>query len=211
MLLLDFERVERIREALLQNYPKSEAKSELRFKNHFELLVSVVLSAQCTDKRVNLITPELFRKFPTPEKMAKASVDEVKELIKSCNLFQNKSKYLVNLSQQLLENFDGKVPLNREDLKSLSGVGQKTANVVLIEGKGENVMAVDTHVFRVAHRLELSDSKTANGTEKDLSAIFKTDLAQLHQAMVLFGRYICRAKDPNCQNCFLSEICTSKT
>jgi endonuclease-3 len=209
-LLLEFERVERIRKSLLSKYPPEVAKSELNFRNNFELLVSVVLSAQCTDKRVNIITPELFKKFPTPQKMAQADLSEVKSLISSCNLFQNKAKYLINLSNQLLENFNGKVPLNQKNLMSLSGVGQKTANVVLIEGGGANLMAVDTHVFRVSHRLELSSAKTAEKTEKELSEIFRTDLGQLHQAMVLFGRYICKAKEPLCLNCPLSEVCNFK-
>jgi endonuclease-3 len=204
-LLLDFERVERIRHSLLQKYPDS--RTELRFESHFQLLVSVVLSAQCTDKRVNLITPKLFENFPTPQKMAEAQYDEVRELIKSCNLFQNKAKYLISLSQQLLENFGGDVPLEAKKLQSLSGVGQKTANVVLIEAKGENLMAVDTHVFRVAHRLGLSSAKTPTATERDLTEIFRTDLGSLHQAMVLFGRYHCTAKNPKCSDCFISSDC----
>jgi endonuclease-3 len=179
------ERVEEIRKRLLEKFPNS--KTELRYETNFQLLVSVVLSAQCTDKRVNLITPHLFKKFPTPEKLSKASLDEVQNLISSCNLFQNKSKYLISLSKKLLEDFDGVVPLDAKALQTLSGVGQKTANVVLIEN-GENLMAVDTHVFRVSHRLGLAFSKSATATEKELSETFVTDLAQLHQAMVLFGR-----------------------
>ncbi|EJF06271.1 endonuclease III [Thiovulum sp. ES] len=206
-MLIDFERVEKIKKTLLEKYPHNIAKSELNFQNNFQLIVAVVLSAQCTDKRVNLITPQLFQKFPTPQKMAKADFSEVRSLISSCNLFQNKSKYLINLSNQLLENFSGEVPLNQKDLMSLSGVGQKTANVVLIEGGGANLMAVDTHVFRVSHRLELSSAKTPEKTESDLSELFRTDLGQLHQAFVLFGRYICKAREPDCGNCFFSDLC----
>jgi endonuclease-3 len=206
-LLLDFERVEKIKKTLLEKYPQNIAKSELNFQNNFQLIVAVVLSAQCTDKRVNLITPQLFQKFPTPQKMAKADFSEIRSLISSCNLFQNKAKYLINLSNQLLENFDGEVPLNQKDLMSLSGVGQKTANVVLIEGGGANLMAVDTHVFRVSHRLELSSAKTPEKTESDLTKLFRTDLGQLHQAFVLFGRYICKAREPDCRNCFFSDLC----
>ena len=198
-------RVELIKNKLLDKF--QDAKSELQFKNNFELLVSVVLSAQCTDKRVNEITPILFDKFPSPQSMAVAKYDEVKAIIKSCNFFQNKAKYLIQLSKQLVAEFDGKVPLNSKELQTLSGVGQKTANVVLIEANGENVMAVDTHVFRVTHRLELSSAKTPKETEKDLTEIFKEDLGKLHQAFVLFGRYYCTAKNPKCQNCILSEEC----
>lgn len=201
-------RVEKVREKLLSKFPK--AKTELKFRNNFELLVSVVLSAQCTDKRVNMITPNLFKRFPTPEAMAQANYDEVKSLISSCNLFQNKAKYLIKLSQQLIENFHGEVPLNSKALQTLAGVGQKTANVVLIEAKGENLMAVDTHVFRVSHRLGLSNAKTPEATERDLTKIFQKDLGELHQAMVLFGRYHCKAINPECNNCILLDECLWK-
>jgi len=198
-------RIDNIKEKLLDKFQKAE--TELKFKNHFELLVSVVLSAQCTDKRVNIITPKLFQNFPNPQQMSKAKYEEVENLIKSCNLYRNKTKYLINLAKQILENFDGEVPLNAKNLQTLSGVGQKTANVVLIEAKGENLMAVDTHVFRVAHRLGLTDAKTPMATEKDLTNMFKTDLGYLHQAMVLFGRYYCKAKNPKCENCILKNEC----
>ena len=200
-------RVKSIKDKLLSKF--KQAETELNFKNHFELLVSVVLSAQCTDKRVNIITQKLFERFPTPQDLSKAKFEDVEYLVKSCNLFRNKTKYLINLSKQILENFGGEVPLNSKDLQTLFGVGQKTANVVLIEAKGENLMAVDTHVFRVSHRLGLSDSKTATATEKDLTQIFKTDLAYLHQAMVLFGRYHCKAKNPECLNCILEDECSN--
>lgn len=199
-------RVEKIREKLLSKFPK--AVSELKFRDNFELLVSVVLSAQCTDKRVNMITPNLFKRFPNPEAMSKAEYDEVRSLISSCNLFQNKAKYLINLSQQLLDNFNREVPMSAKELQTLSGVGQKTANVVLIEAKGENLMAVDTHVFRVSHRLGLSVAKTPTATEKDLTQLFKKDLGELHQAMVLFGRYHCKAINPECENCTLLDECS---
>ena len=198
-------RIDSIKNKLLLKF--KNAKTELNFKNHFELLVSVVLSAQCTDKRVNIITPNLFKKFPNPKKMSQAQFYEVENLIKSCNLYKNKTKYLIHLSKQLLENFNGNIPLNVKELQTLSGVGQKTANVVLIEANGENLMAVDTHVFRVSHRLGLTNAKTAIGTEKDLTEIFKTDLGYLHQAIVLFGRYHCKAKNPECKDCILESEC----
>jgi len=205
--LLDNGRCEEIKTLFLQHYPDS--KTELNFRNPFELLVSVVLSAQCTDKRVNIITPQLFREFPTPSDMQRASTEDLHRLIGSCSFYQNKAKYLQNLSKQLIEDFSGEVPLDRELLQKLSGVGRKTANVVLIELKGSNFMAVDTHVFRTSHRLGLSYAKNVDKTEKDLENCFKTDLARLHQAMVLFGRYICKAKNPECDNCFLYRVCES--
>ena len=199
-------RIEQIKVKLLEKY--NNAKSELKFKNNFELIVAVVLSAQCTDKRVNQITPKLFQKFDTAEKLSKTNIDEVIELIKSCNFFHNKAKYLIGLAKKIVNEFNSEVPLNFKDLISLSGVGQKTANVVLIEALGKNVMAVDTHVFRVAHRLNLTTAKTTKKVEEDLTKLFKTDLNKLHQAMVLFGRYYCKAKDPQCSNCILKEECS---
>jgi len=201
-------RIERIRTKLLNKF--QNAKTELIFSNNFELLVSVVLSAQCTDKRVNLITPNLFKSLSNPEIMAKSELSEIENLIKSCNIFRNKAKYLKKLSQQLLDNFDGQVPLDSEQLQTLSGVGQKTANVVLIESSNANLMAVDTHVFRVAHRLGLTKGKTPKVVEKDLSNTFKTNLGYLHQAFVLFGRYTCKAKNPKCSDCILKSECGYK-
>ncbi len=204
MNLFDFN-IEIIREKLFQMFPNP--KTELLFNNNFELLVSVVLSAQCTDKRVNLITPKLFNRFPDSKHLSKASVDEVEYLIGSCNLYKNKSKYLIELAKQLEEKFNGEVPLNSESLKSLSGVGQKTANVILIESIGANIMAVDTHVFRVAHRLGLSNKQNVNNVEKDLTLLFQKDLGKLHGSMVLFGRYICKAQKPECGKCLLINEC----
>lgn len=186
-------------------------KTELQYKNIYELLVCVMLSAQCTDKRVNLVTPALFAKYPTPELLAKADLADVKELIKSISYFNTKAANLIKMANQVMEKFDGKIPSTQEDLKSLSGVGQKTANVVLIEYFEANYMAVDTHVFRTSHRLGLSKAKTALATEEDLTKGFKTDLSILHQAFVLFGRYICKAIKPECQNCFVQEFCISKS
>jgi len=200
--------IEEIKQILLEHYPNS--KTELNYKNLYELLVSVVLSAQCTDKRVNQITPALFKKYPDIESLATASLDDLKEIIKSCSYFNNKAKNLIKMARGVIENFNGEIPLNRKDLMSLAGVGQKTANVVLIEYMGENFMAVDTHVFRVSHRLGLSDAKSAIKTEEELSEKFKTDLSKLHQAMVLFGRYICKAKAPECNRCFLAQYCKNK-
>ncbi len=201
--------IEEIKRRLLAHYPK--AVTELRYRNLYELLVAVMLSAQCTDKRVNLITPALFAKYPDIPSLANADLDEVKELIKSCSFFNNKAKNLIKMAQMVMERYDGEIPLNEKELVKLPGVGQKTAHVVMIEYAGANLMAVDTHVFRVAHRLGLSDASTPEGTEKDLVKKFKTDLHRIHQAMVLFGRYICTAKNPKCNTeCFLTDLCKSK-
>jgi len=200
--------IEEIKRRLLKHYP--EAKTELNYKNLYELLVSVMLSAQCTDKRVNIITPALFKRYPNITHLASADIDEVKEIIKSCSFYNNKAKNLIAMANKVLQSYDGKIPADEKELVKLPGVGQKTAHVVMIEYFNKNLMAVDTHVFRVAHRLRLSDAKTPEGVEKDLVEAFKTDLAALHQAMVLFGRYICTAKNPKCDKCFLYDLCDSK-
>jgi len=200
--------IEAIKQLLLEHYPDSV--TELHYRNLYELLVSVMLSAQCTDKRVNLITPALFEKYPDIPSLAQADVEEVKEYIKTCSFFNNKAKNLVAMARMVMEQYHAEIPLDEKELVKLPGVGQKTAHVVLIEYTGANLMAVDTHVFRVAHRLGLSDAPTVEGTERDLVRKFKTDLHRLHQAMVLFGRYICKAVKPECENCFLTEYCKSK-
>jgi endonuclease-3 len=195
-----------IKAKFLQNY--TNAVSELKYNSLYELLVAVMLSAQCTDKRVNIITPALFEKYPNVEALANADLESVKKLIQSCSFFNNKAKNLINMAKMVVDEFEGKIPLEKSSLVRLAGVGQKTANVVLIEYTKANVMAVDTHVFRVAHRLGLSKAKTPAKTELDLSKAFKTDLHTLHQAMVLFGRYICTARNPKCKDeCFLQEYC----
>jgi len=200
--------IEEIKNIFLKHYPNSV--TELEYKNLYELLVAVMLSAQCTDKRVNIITPALFKKYPSTKELANANIDELKELIKSCSFFNNKAKNLIAMAKTVQEEFNGEIPLNQKKLVKLAGVGQKTANVVLIEYTGANLMAVDTHVFRVAHRLGLSKSTTAKATEEDLTKKFKTNLHQLHQAMVLFGRYKCKAINPECKECFLEKYCKSK-
>jgi len=200
--------IQEIKEILIEKY--ADAVTELKYKNLYELIISVMLSAQCTDKRVNIITPALFEKYPSVQELSKADIDDVKELIKSCSFFNNKAKNLIKMAKKVIDDFDGKIPLDEKKLISLAGVGQKTAHVVLIEYSGANLMAVDTHVFRVAHRLGLSSSETALKTEVDLTKKFKDHLHILHQAMVLFGRYTCTAKNPKCDKCFLSKFCKSK-
>jgi endonuclease-3 len=170
-----------------------------------------MLSAQCTDKRVNIISPALFEKYPNPQLLASAELLEVKSLINTCSFFNNKAKNLIKMATKIINDFDGEIPLDEKSLISLAGVGQKTAHVVMIEYTGANLMAVDTHVFRVSHRLGLSDEKTAIKTEEQLVKKFKTNLHILHQAMVLFGRYICKSKSPLCESeCFMVEYCKSK-
>lgn len=200
--------IQNIKNKFLANF--KNARSELQFRNLYELIVCVMLSAQCTDKRVNLITPELFKAYPDINSMANANLASVKMLIQSCSFFNNKAENLIKMAKSVMENFGGEIPLNEKDLVSLAGVGQKTAHVVLIEHNGENLMAVDTHVFRVSHRLGLSSAKTPEAVEIDLTKAFKTDLNILHQAMVLFGRYTCKAVKPKCEECFMSELCKSK-
>ncbi|CAA6801956.1 MAG: Endonuclease III (EC [uncultured Sulfurovum sp.] len=202
--------IEEIKSIFLQHYP--ESLTELNYKNIYELLIAVMLSAQCTDKRVNIISPALFEAYPNPIALANADLDEVKSYINSCSFFTNKAKNLIKMAQSIMENYNGEIPAQRDELVKLAGVGQKTANVVMIEYFGANLMAVDTHVFRVAHRLGLSADKTALKTEETLSKKFKTDLHLLHQAMVLFGRYKCKAVKPECEGCFMEKHCrTSET
>ncbi len=201
--------IEAIKISLIEHY--GEAVTELNYTNAFELVIAVALSAQCTDKRVNLITPPLFAAYPTPQSLANASLEEVKALIQTCSFFNNKAINLIEMAKRLVEVYNGEVPLNEHDLVTLAGVGQKTAHVVLIEYTGANLMAVDTHVFRVSHRLGLSDDLTPATTEATLVKKFKTNLHQLHQGMVLFGRYICTAKNPKCDSaCFLKDYCKTK-
>jgi len=188
----------------------SDAVTELEYKNAYELVIAVALSAQCTDKRVNIITPPLFERYPTPHLLAIANIDDIKALINSCSFFNNKAKNIIAMAQRVIEVYNGKIPMDEKELQTLAGVGQKTANVVMIEYTGANLMAVDTHVFRVSHRLGLSDDTTAIKTEATLVKKFKNNLHALHQGMVLFGRYICTAKNPKCEECFLTQFCRTK-
>ncbi|NEW60088.1 endonuclease III [Sulfurovum sp. bin170] len=200
--------IEAIKTLFLEHYPNSV--TELNYTNLYELLISVMLSAQCTDKRVNIITPALFDNYPNVVALANADINRVKEYIRSCSFYNNKAKNLIKMAQFVIENYNGEIPLEQKKLIKLAGVGQKTANVIMIEFTGANLMAVDTHVFRVAHRLGLSDASTATKTEEELSRKFKTDLHLLHQAMVLFGRYRCKAINPDCEGCFMTPYCKSK-
>lgn len=197
--------ISHIKALFLEHYPT--AVTELNYRSLYELLVCVMLSAQCTDKRVNLITPALFERYPDAKSLSEASLEEVKSLINSCSFFNNKATNLIKMAQKVCELYEGEIPLDEQKLMGLAGVGQKTAHVVMIEYANANLMAVDTHVFRVAHRLGLSSAKTAIKTEEDLTKIFKNDLHTLHQGIVLFGRYTCKAIHPLCETCFLTAYC----
>ena len=204
------EDIQIIKEAFLEHY--KEAVTELNYKNDYELLIAIILSAQCTDKRVNIITPALFEKYPSVKELAVADLGDVKELLKSCSFFNNKAQNIVKMAQSVVMNYDGNIPHNQKELMKLAGVGNKTANVFMIEFEGANLMAVDTHVFRVSHRLGLSDAKNVTLTEADLVKKLKgDDLHIFHQAMVLFGRYICKAVKPECDKCYFPQVCKSKS
>ena len=186
------------------------AETELHFGNEFQLLVAVMLSAQCTDKRVNMVTPALFEAFPTPAAMAAASDEEVLAYVKSVSYPNSKAKHLVATAQQLVERFGGEVPETLEELTSLPGVGRKTANVVMSVAFGQARMAVDTHVFRVSHRLGLvtEKAKTPLAVEQALvKHIPEAVIPKAHHWLILHGRYVCKALKPLCMECGLQSIC----
>lgn len=186
-----------------------DAKSELNFENNYQLLIAVVLSAQCTDKRVNEITPTLFDIAPTPKDMTKLSQKEIIDIIHSCGFFNSKSKSIMEASKDLVEKFGGQVPSNFNDLISLRGVGRKTANVVLNVGFGLPSIAVDTHVLRVSKRLGLcNESDDPLECEQKLNNIFdKNQKKDISDKIILFGRYLCKAKNPECTKCELQNFC----
>lgn len=200
------ENVEKILAYLEELFPNP--KCELNFKTPFQLLIAVILSAQCTDKRVNEVTKVLFANYPTPQALAKAKQDDVEQIIHSLGFFRNKAKSIIKCAQQLVEKFNGEVPNDVEKLQKLAGVGRKTANVVTAEAFGANNIGVDTHIFRVSHRLNLSQGKTPDKVEQDLRKQLKGRQMNIdHFRMVLFGRYHCKAIKPNCENCKLKTIC----
>lgn len=190
-----------------ENVP--EAKSELDFKNPYEMLVAVILSAQCTDKRVNMTTPALFEAFPTVEVMAASSSDEVYTYIKSISYPNNKAKSIVGMAQKVVSDFGGEIPSTMEELLTLPGVGRKTASVVLICAFDKPAMPVDTHVFRVANRLGLTiNSKSPEETEKILMQHIPSELLSIaHHWLILHGRYTCQARKPLCDQCGLKPWC----
>lgn len=188
------------------------AGPELKFNSVFELLVSVILSAQCTDMRVNKVTEKLFANFNTPEAIAAMDTEELEKYIKSCGLYKNKAKNIKETAKALLERFNGKVPQTREELMSLPGVGRKTANVILSVGYGKPAFAVDTHVFRVADRIGLADAKTPEDTEKQVTALIPEDKwGRAHHWLIHHGRRICHAQNPECEECPLKECCKKRS
>jgi len=186
-----------------------EPETELEYKDPFELLVAVILSAQCTDKRVNMITPALMSTYPDAESLARATPAEVFRFIKSCSYPNNKAKNLVGMAKMLIEKFDGEVPAEPDLLQQLPGVGRKTANVIASMVFKKPVMAVDTHVFRVAKRIGLADNaKTPLDVEIRLSQNIPLELIRhAHHWLILHGRYVCKARKPECHNCGLSGFC----
>ncbi len=185
------------------------AETELHYTNPYELLVAVILSAQCTDKRVNQITPELFKRFPKPELMAEVDAAEVFDYIRSCSYPNNKAKHLVGMSKMLVDVFLGIVPDDVDELQKLPGVGRKTANVIASVVYEKPAFAVDTHVFRVAARIGLTTSaKTPLDAEKQLMMYFPNEIVPLaHHWLILHGRYVCVARKPKCSECGLQEVC----
>jgi len=202
------ERYRLILEYFQQNVP--DAETELLYDNPFQLLVAVILSAQCTDKRVNLTTPAIFARYPGPQQMAKASFDELFPLIRSISYPNNKTKHLIGMAQMLLEQFGGEVPMTVEELVKLPGVGRKTANVITSVIDEQPNMAVDTHVFRVSKRLGLVSQKASTplAVEKELIKHIPSEMVhKAHHWLILHGRYVCLARNPKCGACMFTELC----
>ena len=184
------------------------AETELHYGNTYQLLVAVILSAQCTDRRVNIVTPPLFERFPTPQDLASATFDEVFPYVKSVSYPNSKANHLIAMAQKLVADFGGEVPSDIDALMSLPGVGRKTANVIASVVYDQPVIAVDTHVFRVSHRLGLSDGKTPLEVERDLERHIPVDRRAIaHHWLILHGRYTCTARNPKCSECGLTDGC----
>lgn len=204
------ERYKEIIEWFRTNVPIAE--SELTYRTPFELLVAVILSAQCTDKRVNMVTPPLFAKYPDAESLSKASIDDVLSYIKSISYPNNKAKHIIGMAQMMINEFGGVVPSDVNELQKLPGVGRKTANVIASIIYDKPVIAVDTHVFRISRRLGLSKGETVDKVEKDLTKNIPQEYRSIsHHWLILHGRYICTAKKPKCQECSLSKWCKTYT
>jgi endonuclease-3 len=185
-----------------------KAESELHYDSPFHLLIAVILSAQCTDRRVNMYTPAIFKRYPEPSDLAAASFEEVYGLIKSISFPNNKAKHLIGMASMLVSDFGSVVPSEPSELEKLPGVGRKTANVIASVIYGKAVIAVDTHVFRVARRIGLSDGTTVDAVEKDLTAGFAEELrGTAHHWLILHGRYVCTARRPKCNECGLRDLC----
>lgn len=191
---------------LSELYP--DAGPALEFSSPYELLVATILSAQCTDKQVNKCTRVLFKEYNTPQRMLTLSEEELAGYIRSCGFFNMKGKHILSMSRALMEQFDGEVPSTREELTSLDGVGRKTANVVLSNAFNVPAIAVDTHVFRVANRIGLTEAKTVEKTEQQLMEnIPQEDWGKAHHWLIYHGRQVCAAQRPRCKECALREVC----
>lgn len=185
-----------------------EPETELRYANGYQLAVAVILSAQCTDKRVNMVTPEFFKRFPDPETLARHSPEEIFEAIRSISYPNNKSKHLAGMARMLVEEFDSQIPDEVDQLEKLPGVGRKTANVIASVLYGKHTMAVDTHVFRVSNRIGLTESKNPRQTEAQLLEIIPGELLyNAHHWLILHGRYVCKARKPMCGECSVTDLC----
>ncbi|KLO22546.1 endonuclease III [Marinitoga sp. 1197] len=198
--------IKKILEILEKTYPNST--TALKYKNTFELLIAVILSAQTTDNQVNKVTPTLFSKFKTPEDFAKLKPEELEKYIKGVGLYKTKSKNIINTCKMLLEKYNGKIPETREELIKLPGVGRKTANVMLSVAFGKDAIAVDTHVFRVANRIGLANGKNVKKTEEDLMKNIPQELwGKAHHWLIYHGRNICKARKPECEICPIKTFC----
>lgn len=184
------------------------AACELNFSTPFELLVAVILSAQCTDKRVNIITEKLFKVYNKPEQFAALTIEQLKPYIFSCGFYNNKGNNIIKMSKALMDKHNGEVPCTMEELTALDGVGRKTASVVLAVAFGIPAMPVDTHVFRVSRRIGLATANTADGVERQLMELVDKEYwHDLHHYLIFHGRYICHSRKPSCENCLLTEYC----
>lgn len=208
--------IEKNRTALILEYFKKEMpnpRTELEYNSTFQLLIAVMLSAQCTDVRVNQVTPSLFKKYPTVHDLANAKFEDIKLLINNISYPNSKAKHIIKTSQIIVDKFYGEIPDKLEELLVLPGVGRKTANVVLSIAYGKATLAVDTHVFRVSHRLGLvtPEDNTPNKVEKTLlNTIDISDITMLHHWLLLHGRYVCTSKKPHCQTCGLISLCPQR-
>jgi endonuclease-3 len=201
------EKVEKLVDLFSEHYP--EPGTALNFSTPFELLIATILSAQTTDIQVNKVTEDLFQEYNTPEAMLKLSQQELEEKINSIGLFRNKAKYILKTCRILLDEFGGEVPETRKELLKLSGVGRKTANVVLANAFFKAAFPVDTHVFRVSERLGLSSGQNVSQTEKELTDLIpKKYWIDFHHWLIDHGRALCKAQNPDCENCFASNLCT---
>lgn len=208
-MLLSKKKVSEVLDILEKEYPN--AKCELNHKTPYELLVATILSAQCTDKRVNIVTEELFKEYNTPEAILELTQEELENIIKTTGFYRNKAKNILGMSRKLIVEYEGEVPDNREDLVNLPGVGRKTANVVLSNIFKKNAIAVDTHVFRVSNRLGIIKSDNVLDAEKQLmERINENRWSKAHDLFIFHGRYNCKSRNPECENCCVIGYCKYK-